>query len=68
MGTIILLEICAVHESAYGTKRTSQQAKPMSASGGKADISLVPKDLFLTKAEMASMSAHQTAAGRSLGR
>jgi hypothetical protein len=28
----------ALHESAYGTKRTSRQAQPMSAFGGKADI------------------------------
>src|SRR5262249_1890925 len=39
-GTIILLEICAVHESAYGTKRTSRGCVPMSAFGGKADIAL----------------------------
>ena len=28
----------AVHESAFGTKRTSQRAQLMSAIGGKADI------------------------------
>src|SRR5262249_54125278 len=28
----------AVHESAFGTKRTSRHAQPMSAFGGKADI------------------------------
>jgi hypothetical protein len=30
----------APHESAFGTKRTSQHAQPMSAFGGKADIDL----------------------------
>jgi hypothetical protein len=31
--------LAAVHPmSAYGTKRTSRQAEPMSAFGGKADI------------------------------
>src|SRR5262249_3930860 len=30
--------ICAVHESAFGTKRTSRHAQSMSAFGGKADI------------------------------
>src|SRR6516162_5050546 len=28
----------AVHESAFGTKRTSRHAQPMSAFGGKADM------------------------------
>jgi hypothetical protein len=28
----------ALHESAFGTKRTSRYAQPMSAFGGKADI------------------------------
>jgi hypothetical protein len=45
MGTIILLDICAVHESAYGTKRTSQHAEPMSAFGGKADITRTCADV-----------------------
>src|SRR5215469_13587148 len=30
--------IAAVHESAFGTKRTSRCAQPMSAFGGKEDI------------------------------
>ena len=31
-----------VHESAFGTKRTSELTPPMSAFGGKADIQLTP--------------------------
>jgi hypothetical protein len=38
MGAIILVEICAVHEAAYGTKRTSKMFPLMSAFGGKAGI------------------------------
>jgi hypothetical protein len=34
--------ICAVHESAFGTKRTSRDTQPMSAFGGKADIGATP--------------------------
>jgi putative ABC transport system substrate-binding protein len=36
------LSFAAVHESAFGTKQTSQCAQPMSAFGGKADIGLTP--------------------------
>ena len=35
---LIRLRFVAVHESAFGTKRTSRHAQPMSAFGGKADI------------------------------
>jgi DNA-binding response OmpR family regulator len=31
---------CAMHESAFGTKRTSSCRLPMSAFGGKADIAI----------------------------
>src|SRR5215471_16245785 len=33
-----LVAACAVHESANGTKRTSQACRSISAFGGKADI------------------------------
>ena len=35
---ITALHFAAVHESAFGTKRTSESTQPMSAFGGKADI------------------------------
>ena len=44
MGAIILVEICAVHESAFGTKRTSHSCRRMSAFGGKADIAQTPEN------------------------
>jgi hypothetical protein len=38
VGTSILLEICAVHESLFGPKPTSNGCPQMSAFGGKVDI------------------------------
>src|SRR5215831_18111679 len=38
MSTIILLEICAAHEPAFGTKRTFRGSVLMSAFGGKPDM------------------------------
>src|SRR5262249_15609286 len=35
----------AVQESAFGTKRTSRRAQPMSAFGGKADIQVMRPDV-----------------------
>ena len=40
VGTSILLEICAVHKSLFGTKRTSSDVRSSVANGGKADITL----------------------------
>jgi len=37
----------AVHESAFGPKRTSLAGLHMSASGGKADIRLLPITVFI---------------------
>src|SRR5258707_5460208 len=39
VGTSVLLEICAVHESLFGTKRTCRSPNRMSAFGGRADVS-----------------------------
>jgi len=37
----------ALHESAFGTKRTSRDRVPMSAFGGKADIQPISCDVRL---------------------
>jgi hypothetical protein len=40
-----LLICAALHESASGTKRTSQRCSAMPAFGGKADIDACPQDV-----------------------
>jgi hypothetical protein len=37
----------AVHESAFGTKRTGKRCRLMSAFGGKADIAILINKFFL---------------------
>ena len=50
----ITMLFAAVHESAFGTKRTSLVAPHMSAFGGKADMCRATRDVrFVPKADTA---------------
>jgi hypothetical protein len=53
-------------KSAYGTKRTSQSRLPMSAFGGKADITAAQRNVCFPKADIAKRCFdHLQAAGLS---